>query len=563
MTRTNRCQVCASHPVAMVGVGYCFECWPGGPVSPPPCRRCGSTTDYYSAGLCARCHLRAPQHVESCRDCRAWGATRTTKWLCKGCEHWRALHRVGDCPICGGHVPLHPTGGCRLCRRQRTMVLGRGRRVTLAEANRDGQQLFFADMYKAAHRTREPRRERNIPVAAICPVSHRQLVLFVVPWDPHAVFGPGFPPPRDPALAAALHRYVADYAKRFGWSRCSTEGNHRGVRILLGVQDTPGAPIRRSDVMLLSEIGISAKAVGDVLEEVGMLEEDRVPTIVRWFDTQVASFPDDMRRELGVWFETKRNGRSTPPRFAPRPDATIRSQLRFAMPALQAWAKTHPSLREISRDDVRAILPGSGSPRSTMLQGLRSIFRVLKASQLVFVNPTTHMRAPTPDRPAPPPIDLSALREALDSTDRTRAALAALLAFHAVRVRQLPLLQLTDFRDGRLFLDSHVVLLAEPVRQRLAAYLDERAANFPNTANPHFFIHHRNAMYVRPATPWWVRRRLGMSAQAIRQDRILDEAHATAGDVRQVCDLFGVSVATALRYTATVDRISEPDGTSG
>jgi len=46
-----------------------------------------------------------------------------------------------------------------------------------------------------------------------------------------------------------------------------------------------------------------------------------------------------------------------------------------------------------------------------------------------------------------------------------------------------------------------------------------------------------------------------MSAQAIREDRILHEAHATRGDIRRLCDLFGLSVSGAERYTATVDHI--------
>jgi hypothetical protein len=45
-----------------------------------------------------------------------------------------------------------------------------------------------------------------------------------------------------------------------------------------------------------------------------------------------------------------------------------------------------------------------------------------------------------------------------------------------------------------------------------------------------------------------------MSPQSIRQDRILDEAHASGGDVHLICDLFGLSVAGAYRYTATVDH---------
>ncbi|SDU29748.1 hypothetical protein SAMN04489733_2816 [Amycolatopsis keratiniphila] len=45
-----------------------------------------------------------------------------------------------------------------------------------------------------------------------------------------------------------------------------------------------------------------------------------------------------------------------------------------------------------------------------------------------------------------------------------------------------------------------------------------------------------------------------MNAQAIRQDRILDEAHAGNGNVRRICDLFGLSVVGAYRYAATVDH---------
>ena len=51
-----------------------------------------------------------------------------------------------------------------------------------------------------------------------------------------------------------------------------------------------------------------------------------------------------------------------------------------------------------------------------------------------------------------------------------------------------------------------------------------------------------------------------MSAQQIRLDRILDEAQATSGDVRALCDLFGMSVGNAARYATAIDRISAPPG---
>lgn len=44
----------------------------------------------------------------------------------------------------------------------------------------------------------------------------------------------------------------------------------------------------------------------------------------------------------------------------------------------------------------------------------------------------------------------------------------------------------------------------------------------------------------------------------IRQDRILDEAQATGGDVRRVCDLFGLSIASTYRYPTTMNPPASP-----
>jgi hypothetical protein len=42
--------------------------------------------------------------------------------------------------------------------------------------------------------------------------------------------------------------------------------------------------------------------------------------------------------------------------------------------------------------------------------------------------------------------------------------------------------------------------------------------------------------------------------QAIREDRILHEAHASGGDIRRICDLFGLSVSAAERHAATLEH---------
>jgi len=129
-------------------------------------------------------------------------------------------------------------------------------------------------------------------------------------------------------------------------------------------------------------------------------------------------------------------------------------------------------------------------------------------------------------------------------------ASGSLLAFQAVRIYQACRIRLTDIRDGRLHIGDQVILLAAPVRHRVAAWLDYRGRAWPESANPYLFLHARNAGTLRPVTPWWVRHQLPIAGQRIRQDRILAEADATGGDIRVLCDLFGISIASAYRYSA-------------
>jgi integrase len=437
------------------------------------------------------------------------------------------------------------------------------RQISFTDANKHGQQLFFAipGMWHQEGAGKQPYVKKTVPpdMSLLRPVAHRQLVLLDWPRDLTAGLRHGFPPPPDPALEAAFRQFVRDHAEQYGWAKGKAETIQRAIRIMLGIQDTPGAPVRRSDVALLSRIKHSAAVVADVLADAGMLEDDRQPAIIRWFNATISDLPEPMRHELGTWFEVMRHGSAVAPRRLPRSDTTTNTQLRYALPALKQWARIHQSLREIGRDDVLAALPASGAQRVLMLQGLRSIFKVLKGRKLVFVNPTARIRQPSPDKPVPPPVDLSALRQALDSPDPAAALLTALLAFHAVRIYQACRIRLTDIRDGRLHIGDQVILLADPVRQRVAAWLDYRNRAWPDTVNPYLFLHVRSAGTLRPVTPWWIRHQIPIAGQRIRQDRILSEADATGGDIRALCDLFGISIASAYRYSSVLDRIDYPE----
>jgi integrase len=406
------------------------------------------------------------------------------------------------------------------------------------------------------------RPARGKPARPACPVSmwpvrHRQLVLFGWPRDLKAGRALGFPAPRDPVLAAWLDELVGTHAAHHGWSKTSTGRTRQVIRVLLGLQDTPGAPIKATDIIELRHLHLPADAAMTVLASVGMLDDDRTPAIDGWFGKQIAGLPEPMIAELRLWYEVMRFGSQVPPRFRPKAEITIRTRIRWALPALQTWAEAgHLSLREISRAQVREILPPSGTPRATMGTALRSIFLILKGRKVIFTNPISGIRTGRPETREPLPVAVAALRDALHSGDPEQAALAALVAFCGLRGSELRDLMLTDARDGRLHVGDRVILLAAPVRERLSAYLTYRNRRWPNSANAHLFINIRSATHTRGVHRLWVNRRLGMAVQAIREDRILHEAQASGGDIRRLCDLFGLSVAGAARYTATVDHPS-------
>jgi predicted DCC family thiol-disulfide oxidoreductase YuxK len=558
VTRPRLCGRCGVNPVGYSGRACCYTCVPRRRRAPLACKRCGSG-DFFTAGLCRRCH-RSSRLVDSCRDCLAWGVTRHEKWLCQACRGWRRRYTEAVCPSCRRVGVVNDRGFCRLCCRQATVLnrLNPAHRVLDVTAqNAHGHQLFFADMIlkKRGKQPATTGTSRLVLWPAGYPVEHRQLALFDPPQRLTNDVILRLTEPI-PALAAALQRAVRDHGDRHGWSKAQRDGTWRGIRVLLALQATPGARITRTeaDILMLVE-NTTVQPVVEVLASVDMLDDDRQPPLEQWFTGHVTDLPTAMRHELTEWFHARRDGTTTTPRMRPRHIDTVRNNVLVVLPLVRGWAESgHQSLREISRDDVVAAL--ATTPRRTAtLSPLRSLFRYLKARKITFINPTAHIRGDRIQPTQPLPIDLDVVRDALHSPDAVRAALAALFAFHALRTGQARHLLLTDVRDGRLHVDGNIIVLADPVRDRLNTWLAERARRWPNTSNPHLFITSRTAVRTTPVTSVWIGDKLGIRPQKIREDRILNEAIATDGDVRRLADLFGISVGTAQRY---VDVIAKP-----
>jgi hypothetical protein len=140
------------------------------------------------------------------------------------------------------------------------------------------------------------------------------------------------PPPKDPALAAFVDRFAVEYATARGWGHGTTGRIRQSLRIMLGLQQTPGAMIKASDADILRGMRRPIKPALEILAAAGMLDDDRVPALDTWFPTKLADLPPEMAGEIGVWFEVMRHGSTSPPRMRPRSPTTIRVLLCAALP---------------------------------------------------------------------------------------------------------------------------------------------------------------------------------------------------------------------------------------
>ena len=556
-----RCNGCQVNRVAWVRprVDFCYECLPGGPFTPPACRKCASGR-YFSEGLCDRCHPGAPLHLGSCRDCLAWGVFKATSFRCWSCRWWNTHYPLGDCEHCARNTRIGDAQACRLCIEQARMIQEPGRAPDLAAANQYGQQLFFANMrfqrLKTPRLKPEGRRSRR-PPKSFRPLTWRQETLFHMEPDSTVVLERAFDADSD--LVRHCSVAVRDHAARHGWSRRQTNDVIRSLRLLQVLQDTPGAKIRASEVAQLPRYGGNVASTIDVLAAAGMLIDDRVSHVERYFAAKTASLPETMRAQLETWLEVMLGGSATAPRRRARDPQTTRIHIMGVVPILQAWAdQGHQSLAEITPEEIRAGLPKSGSRRNWAEYGLRSLFSVLKARRLIFSDPTRNLPATPVNATVPLPLDTAAIRHALDSPDPAVALAVALVAFHALTAKQLSQLQLTDIVDGRLFLDRRDIPLAGPVKVRLAAWLDHRARTWPATINTHLFINKNSGPRLTPIGKQFPWKNTSLRPQALREDRILQEIHATGGDFRRICDLFGITIGTAMRYAPSHPDLEHP-----
>ncbi|UKA73497.1 hypothetical protein [Arthrobacter sp. FW306-06-A] len=443
------------------------------------------------------------------------------------------------------------------------MVQIPGQALDLAGANRDGHQLFFANM--SFHRHGAP------------PLSPKQRA----PWklrdqqnltgtEPIADFGVQMAlfdmAPDRQVLAARVRRedndltrycaaLVREHAARAGWSKRQRNDVTRSLRILQGLRPTPTSKIRATDVLQLRQYSGNVLSTIDVLAAAGLLIEDRPTRVERYFVAKTNTLPPVMKDQLEVWLEVLTNGSRQAPRQKPRDAKTIIVHILGIEPIIHAWAAAGlHSFAEVTRADITAALDETKARRHIAGNGLKSLFTTLKGRRLIFANPTRGMKASPKATNIPLALDAAVIRGELNSPNPVVALAVALVAFHALTGQQVRELRLTDIRDGHLVVADRLIPLAGPVRTRLAAWLDHRNRTWPGTANPHLLINRRTAPRLLPVSSQFPWSGLTLRPRVLREDRILHEIHATGGDIRRVCDLFGLSVEGAARYLHTLEH---------
>ncbi|MGK4579601.1 hypothetical protein [Kitasatospora sp. HPMI-4] len=554
-----KCQVCQVNRVAWTNprMDFCYSCLPGGPVAPPPCRSCGSP-DYFSQGQCTRCHPGAPLHVGACRGCLAWGVYRQHSWLCWSCRWWRGHYDISTCQFCGRESRINGQGACRLCWENARFHQQVGRAPDLEAALRFGQQLFLANLQydqTGAARRRMARerelREQQPAHRAVEATEARQLLLFRMQPGHGALKQRALT--QDSPLLRHCEPVLREHADRNSWSPRQTNSVVHTLKLLEAAQEWHGQKILASDIAASIRYGGTLLSTVEVLDAAGLFTDDRTTAVERYFAKQTAGLPEPMLGQLQLWFDVMLNGSTTAPRRRARKEETIHLHIQGMAPIWRDWAdRGHNSLAEITRQQFVDSLPGTGSNRVFADQGMRSVFDILKSRKRVFANPTRGVPVTSTKATIPVPLDTAKVREALNSPDVTAALAVALVAFHGLTSPQLGAIKLTDIVDGQLTLGDKVIPLARPVCSRLSAYLDHRARTWPNTLNPHLIINRKTAPRATPTSKLFAWRNLDVKPQALRDDRILQEIFATGGDVRRICDFFGMGIDAATRYTAAL-----------
>jgi hypothetical protein len=323
-----------------------------------------------------------------------------------------------------------------------------------------------------------------------------------------------------------------------------------------------GDTIRVSDFHhVVRKKGHSLTLTIDLLAATVVLEDDRPPVYETWLADKLADLAPGIATEVGRWAHVLRYGTA---RRSPRPNAAT-SYINAARPALLLWSRSYEHLREVTRDDVLAVVNGlRGRPRQDTLSALRSLFGWAKRDGVIFQNPAARIRLGKHPPPVWQRLTDEEITEAVQAARTPQAKLyVALATVHAARNSQIRAIRLDDVDLGnrRLTIAGRTRPLDDLTYQLLVQWLDHRRLRWPHTTNPHLLISRHSAIRLGPVSKTWILdlRVTSVNLERLRIDRQLEEAVAVGGDPLHLASVFGIGPDTAIRYATNARQLLDAD----
>jgi len=367
------------------------------------------------------------------------------------------------------------------------------------------------------------------------------------------------PPPRwrHPALESAdlALRAAADRARQLGqahgWSPSTLRCALDGLTMLLDGRPA-GERVTLTEIRASTGRHTSSLRVTEVLAGLDLLDDDTIPAVRSWIERRAGELPQGFAGAVRAWLLVLLDGDA---RARPRSHASIYVYFTAVQPLIERWAADHGHLREVTADDIEAVLdPLRGHQLRTTTTAVRSLFRSAKKRGLVFANPAARLKAADPGGSLLPitGAEIRAVEQAaVRPAQRLIVALAAVHAARWAAIRDLTLDDL-DLPNRRITIGGHRQRLGELTHRALRAWLDHRRATWPRTPNRHVLISGKTALGSGPVSRsflTWNLQRHGISIERIRRDRVLHEALTARADPLHLALVFGLSHTAASKYT--------------
>jgi hypothetical protein len=128
------------------------------------------------------------------------------------------------------------------------------------------------------------------------------------------------------------------------------------------------------------------------------------------------------------------------------------------------------------------------------------------------------------------------------------------------QVRELPL-EAVNLRQGRLAPGELSRPLDSYTHHAAAGYLSYRRQRWPATTSPYLLVSSKTAHTGQPVTSGWMHnllRPLPVTAQQLREDRLLEEAAHCGGDPMHLAAMFGIGPQASLSYARAATSASVP-----